>query len=753
MKTIWAVLVTRTEKNKITNGDNTIEYDWDNVLEELLAKISSYEAHPDTEKVREAYYFAFECHKDQKRKSGEPYFTHLVAVANILADKQLHSDIIIAALLHDSIEDTEGIVYKSIQKKFGHEIAGIVDGVTKITELNLDPTVQKQAANVQKLIVAVAKDDRVILVKLADRLHNLQTIEHLSPAKQRFKAKETMEFYAPIAELLGLRAWHDELEDLAFEILYPRARQSVVKYIEELRWTAEQKNVSAEPLMDQITKQLERMLLQKGLTGVRIESREKLPYSVWRKMRTGRKKVSSIFDLYGIRIITRIEDDVYVALGAIHNKWQALPNRFKDYISHPKPNGYRSVHTTVAYDTEHRVEFQIRTRLMHEVAETGIANHWQYKEGVQMANPYMVNSSVWKQKLDNVLTESSDKLDFLDHLREEINARSVFCYTPSFEVVWLSKNATILDYAYELNRDLGNRAISATIDGEVVQLDNQVVNGQVINIITAPDNYIDEKKKLCASTKKSQRYIEELKAELKIYEAIQYGRNTLRHYLEDNGKVFSEKAVRTAAEILKIKSGDELLRRIGNLEINSRDVLVVLYPDTSLSAPTNERPEQLILGIDKDTLPEMATCCYPLPGDRIIGFQNDDNAVTVHVFDCQVLEENKLYDRWIDLEWHPGPYGIDHPAKLDIVMSNRPGALGEVCTAIGTMKANIRNVVVEARTLESFHFQLEVEVNHLKHLYDLIGFVGSKQCVRSISRYQAISISSEYPDRTLETAL
>ncbi len=748
---IWAVLVTRTEKSKISDGVYSQNYDWDADLEDLLSKISSYEAYPDTKKVKEAFYFALECHKDQRRKSSEPYFVHLIAVANILADKQLHSDIIIAALLHDSIEDTEGVVYKSIQEKFGHEVAGIVDGVSKITELNLDPSVQKQVANVQKLIVALAKDDRVILVKLADRLHNLQTIEFLSPAKQRFKAKETMEFYAPIAEMLGLKAWRDELEDIAFKILYPRARQSIVEYIEELRWKAEQNNPGSGSLIDQVTKLVERMLLQKGLTGVRIESREKRPFSVWKKQRTGLKKFSSIFDLYGIRIITRIEDDVYVALGAIHNKWQAVPNRFKDYISHPKPNGYRSVHTTVAYDAEHRVEFQIRTRLMHEVAETGIANHWQYKEGVKMANPYMVNSSFWKQKLDNVLSESSGKLNFLDHLREEINARSVYCYTPSFEVVWVANNATVLDFAYELNRDLGDRAISATINGEVVQLGNQVDNGQVINIITAPGNYIDETKKLSASTNRSQRFIEELEADVKIKDAIKFGRKTLQHFFEDNGKVFSENAVRTAADILKIKSGDELLRRIGNLEINSRDVLVVLYPDPSLSMTTEEEPEQIILGLPKDTRPEMATCCYPLPGDRIIGFRTDDNTVLVHVFDCRVLEEIQQYDRWIDLEWHPGPYGINHPAILDINMSNRPGALGEVCSAIGARQANISNVIVESRTLESFHFKLEVEVSHLKHLYDIISFVGAKQCVKSITRYQGTSLPSNLTAQALET--
>lgn len=675
----------------------------------------------------------------------------MVAVANILADKQLHSDIIIAALLHDSIEDSEGIVYKSIKEKFGHEIADIVDGVTKITELNLDPSVQKQVANVQKLIVALAKDDRVILVKLADRLHNLQTISFLSVSKQRFKAKETMEFYAPIAGMLGLQAWREELEDLAFEILYPRARQSVVKYIEELRWKAEQKNQGSEPLMEQITRQLERSLLQKGLTGIRIESREKRPFSLWRKMRTGLKKISSIFDLYGIRVITRVEDDVYVALGAIHNKWQAVPNRFKDYISNPKPNGYRSLHTTVNYDAEHRVEFQIRTRLMHEVAETGIANHWQYKEGVKMANPYMVNSSVWKQKLDNVLLESADKVDFLDYLREEINARSVFCYTPSLEVVWLAKNATILDFAYELNQDMGDRAISATINGEVVQLDNKIANGQVINIITAPSKYIDDQKKQSASTKKSQKFVKDLEADLKVSEAIQFGRATLRHFMEDNGKVFSESAVRTAAEILKIESGDELLRRIGIMEINSRDVLFVLYPDSSF-ATSEEEPEQLILGLKNDTHPDMATCCYPLPGDRIIGFQTDDNSVQVHVFDCRILEDMQQYDRWIDLEWHPGPYAIKHPAKLEISMSNRPGALGEVCSAIGSRKANISNVIVKSRTLESFHFQLEVEVSHLKHLYEIISFVSAKQCVKSITRYRGSAIQSKYSNQTLETA-
>ena len=709
--------------------------DWEYELERLNKKILQYEATSDSP-VSEAFKFALDAHKDQWRRSGEPYFIHPLAVANFLADQSFDSSTIVAALLHDTIEDT-GANFHTIEAKFGHVIAGIVSGVTKLTNLNLEPSPQAQWGNVLKLVLAGVQDDRVIIVKLADRIHNLKTIRHLPPEKQRFKAKETLMFLAPLAAVFGLNAWREELEDLAFKTLYPRARQSVIKQLESLRAQAETtKDGQAYVLLEQVKKQVATLMHHKGMNRFTITYREKKPYSIWQKMLAGTKRFSSITDIFGIRVITQIEDDVYPTLGLIHAKWTVQPNRFKDYISNPKPNGYRSLHTTVTVEGN-QVEFQIRTRLMHEAAESGVAAHWLYKEGIKGNNPYVARTVEILKKAQKVVNETLMEENFIGRIQEEFQSPSVFCYTPSNDLIWLQANSTILDFAYELNPKLGDRALSATIDDRVVPLSSPVSNGQVINIITAADPYIDEKKKKSANTHKGISYIEILEDSLKSKQAVELGKRALQATFEAHKKVLSDNATRTAAELLHFQNSNDLLRQIGNEEINPEEIIALLYPDslTPVVGPKTDAIES-IQGLPPGSALEVATCCYPVPGDRIIGFQTDEHTVVAHISDCEELGHLVAQDTWVDLRWSIELQPCIHRTLFQVELFNHQGALGELCQAILSQQAQIDRLACKAELYYASQYIIEVLVSNAAQLYGVMYAVSILDGVKKIERYR-----------------
>ena len=423
--------------------------------DDLVELVRAYNPKTNEKLIREAYDFGLAMHEGQYRHSGEPYFTHPIEVAAILTEQQLDDATIITALLHDTIEDTKAS-YQEVAQRFGDEVAMLVDGVTKLTNLQLSSTETKQAENFRKLFMAMSKDLRVILVKLADRLHNMRTIRAMRPQKQVIKARETMDIFAPLAGRMGMQWMREELEDLAFKVLNPEGRASIMR-----RFITLQKETGN--VIQRITDDMETEL-EKGNIDAEIVGRAKKPYSIWRKMQEKDQGFSRLSDIYGFRIITASEGDCYRVLGAIHQRWRAVPGRFKDYISQPKSNGYRSIHTTVSGRDGRRVEVQIRTRQMHDVAETGVAAHWSYRDGVRGENPFAVDPARWIRSLTEQFDIEEDHEDFLEAVKLEMYQDQVFCFTPKGDVVKLPRGATPIDFAYAIHTRIGNACVGAKID-------------------------------------------------------------------------------------------------------------------------------------------------------------------------------------------------------------------------------------------------------------------------------------------------
>ncbi|MGB3555725.1 MAG: RelA/SpoT family protein, partial [Jannaschia sp.] len=445
-------------------------------VDDLIALVRAYNPRTDAELIRSAYAYGADMHAGQVRRSGEPYFTHPVAVAGLLTEQRLDDATIVTALLHDTIEDTRS-TYPEVARRFGTEIAEMVDGVTKLTNLELTSSETKQAENFRKLFMAMSKDMRVILVKLTDRLHNMRTIRHMIAHKQAQKAHETMEIYAPLAGRMGMQWMREELEDLAFAVLNPEARTSILRRFVSLRQ-------EAGDVIAKIGRDIEAELARAGLQA-EVFGRAKRPFSIWRKMEEKEIGFSRLSDIYGFRIITGDEDDCYRALGAIHRRWRSVPGRFKDYISQPKSNGYRSIHTTVSGRDGKRVEVQIRTREMHEVAERGVAAHWSYRDGVRAENRFAVDPAEWLRSMTERFEEASDHAEFMEAVKLEMYTDQVFCFTPKGDVIKLPKGATPIDFAYAIHTRIGHRTVAAKVDGMRVPLWTRLRNGQSVEVVTA----------------------------------------------------------------------------------------------------------------------------------------------------------------------------------------------------------------------------------------------------------------------------
>ena len=702
-------------------------------LNELLSSNAQYLSHDDKHLITKAYRFAYAKHKGQKRRSGDPFILHPVQVAKILIEKKLDVTLIVAALLHDTIEDTDS-EFKELVKEFGRDIANIVAGVTKLDKLNLDSTVNDRIQNTHKLMLAVASDDRVILVKLADRLHNMKTIEHMSRDKQRFKASETLYFYAPVAGQLGLYSWREELEDLSFKILYSEARKFVIEHIENLKHERNDGAETSNEIVEVVRNKVEQLLNMKGLRDFSVSTRIKRPYSVWRKMNREKTSATNITDILGVRIITFDDLDIYTVLGVIHNEWKAIFSRFKDYTSLPKENGYRSLHTTVTHQSGRKIEFQIRSRLMHEIAENGIAAHWVHHDDSLVSNPYLVDHD-WRDSIRVLVSENaSDSTQFFKSFRENILSKSLYCFTPKSDVIWLPKGATVLDFAYELNEDIGDRAMHAYVDHKQVPLNESVLEGQMISIITSTIPFVNQDKLASATTENAKQHTKRLEGYLITQKEIQYGILYLKDAFVQNGKTYSDNAVRTATELLKYTSEDDLLRRVGRREIGTEEVLETLYPRSLRPEKGRiQEPGQPFIDLKEGWTAHIASCCSPVPMERVIGIEEDGHCVTVHSLDCKNLLK---HDQLVDIHWHNGPFAAVHPTKISVRLSNSPGILGRVCTIIGESKANINDLTILSRKHDFFDFKIELEVKDQLHLFDVLSTLRTDEGVMWVDRYQ-----------------
>ena len=698
---------------------------------ELVDRVRAYNPATDEALLNRAYVYGAKMHATQTRASGEPYFGHPLEVAGILTDLRLDDASIVTALLHDTIEDTTATA-EEIEALFGAEIARLVDGVTKLTRLELSSKEAAQAENFRKLLVAMSRDVRVLLVKLADRLHNMRTLASLRPEKRQRIARETMEIFAPLAGRMGMQAMREELEDLAFDVLNPEARTSIMRRFLKLRR-------DAGDLIPTITHTIETVLDEAGVKAL-VTGREKKPYSVWRKMEEKQIGFSQLSDIYGFRIITTDEESCYRALGAVHRRWRAVPGRIKDYISGPKPNGYRSLHTTVSGPKATRLEIQIRTQAMHEVAETGVAAHWAYRDGARAENPFAVDPFTWLRDLVDRIEKGDAPQEFLEHVKLEMFYDQVFCFTPKGDVVPLPRGATPLDFAYAIHTRVGDSCVGAKIDGRRAPLWTRLRNGQSVEILRADAQRPSPVWMDMAVTGRARSAIKRALRDDRRDENIRTGREIVRQAFLRRGQEASDKAVETAARKLARLGPDDLLEAVGAGELSGRRVVEAVYPPQSGEAlETRIEPgAPTVHGLHRGEAPVFATCCHPVPGDRIVGIRQN-GTILVHAIDCAMLEhhEHEL-DRWRDLRWdEDAALFATHVARLEVTISNEPGALARLCQLIADQRANIDYLLTAERTPDFFRIVLDVEVRDVKHLDAILTVLDAQPIVSAATRQRA----------------
>ena len=698
-------------------------------VDDLIELVRNYNPKTNTALIGAAFDFGDEMHQGQFRHSGEPYFTHPVAVAAILTEQQLDDATIITALLHDTIEDTKAN-YGALADKFGDDIAKLVDGVTKLTKLQLSSVETKQAENFRKLFMAMSKDMRVILVKLADRLHNMRTIRSMRPEKQLQKARETMDIFAPLAGRMGMQWMREELEDLAFKVLNPEGRSSIIRrFISLQRETGD--------VIQQITGDM-RFELEKAGIASEVFGRAKKPYSIWRKMQEKDQSFGRLSDIYGFRIITDTEEDTYRALGVIHQRWRAVPGRFKDYISQPTSNGYRSIHTTMSGRDGKMVEVQIRTRQMHDVAETGVAAHWSYRDGVRSNNPFAVDPAKWISQLTEQFDGEDDHEDFLEAVKLEMYSDQVFCFTPKGDVVKLPRGATPIDFAYAIHTRIGNACVGAKIDGMRVPLWTRVRNGQSVDIITAEGQTPQATWLEIAKTGKAKAAIRKSMREEDRGRFITLGRELARSAFARVRKKATDKALEAAAKHLRLNSIDEVLARLGSAELTGSEVVESIYPDLIAKDGKKVDARRAVIGLGAGQSFQRATCCQPVPGERIVGITFRGQGVVVHAIDCARLAEYEDQpDRWLDLHWREGTHPAIYGATLDLTIGNDAGVLGRVCTLIGETKANISNLAFVDRKPDFYRLLIDVELRDAQHLHSVMAALEAESDVAAIERHRA----------------
>ena len=698
------------------------------VVEDLISLVRSYNPKTNEKRLKRAYAYGREMHEGQLRQSGEPYFSHPVAVAAILTGQRLDDATIITALLHDTIEDTKAS-YSQIAERFGDEVAALVDGVTKLTNLQLSSHETKQAENFRKLFVAMSRDLRVILVKLADRLHNMRTIKAMRVDKQAQKARETMEIYAPLAGRMGMQWMREELEDLAFQVLNPEGRSSIIR-----RYLKLQKSTG--DVIERITGDM-RVELERAGIKAEVFGRAKKPYSIWRKMEEKGQGFSRLSDIYGFRIIAQSEEDCYRILGAIHQRWRAVPGRFKDYISQPKTNGYRSIHTTVSGRNGRRVEVQIRTGEMHDVAETGVAAHWSYRDGVRVANRFAVDPANWVASMTEQLDDDEDHEQFLEAVKLEMYSDQVFCFSPKGDVVKLPRGATPIDYAFAIHTRIGSACVGAKVDGIRVPLWTRLKNGQSVEVITAEGQTPQVTWLDIATTGKARSAIRRGLRAADRERFVKLGRELARASFEHVGRKATDKALDTAAKHLRLSDREELLARLGSAELTAHEIVQIVYPDSVPRAGKEVPLLRAVVGLSQGQSFERGSCCEPVPGERIVGITHRGKGVHVHAIDCATLTRYEDQPtRWVDLHWHDGTHPAAYGVTLELTIGNDAGVLGRICTLIGEKKANISDLEFVDRKPDFYRLKVKVELRDVEQLHSLILTLEAENDVATVARHR-----------------
>ncbi|TXH38343.1 MAG: bifunctional (p)ppGpp synthetase/guanosine-3',5'-bis(diphosphate) 3'-pyrophosphohydrolase [Rhodospirillaceae bacterium] len=706
---------------------------------ELVERVKAYDPGADEDVLNRAYVFSMKAHGSQSRASGDPYFSHPLGVAEILTRLKLDTASIVTGLLHDTVEDTDATL-EQIEGLFGMEIGRLVDGVTKLSRLELQSDNTKHAENFRKLVLAMSNDIRVLLVKLADRLHNMQTLHFIkSEDKRRRIALETMEIYAPLAERMGMHQIKDELETLAFNEIYPDAAVSINQRLNFLR---EQDNDICKKIIDE----LQRVMVDSGVT-CQVSGREKTPYSIWRKMQQKRMEFEQLSDIIAFRIIVKDIGECYQALGVLHSSYSMIPGRFKDYISTPKPNNYRSLHTGLIGPFRHRIEVQIRTKEMHAIAELGVAAHWKYKQGAPQVDGRQYR---WLRELLDILEHAAGPEEFLEHTKLEMFQDQVFCFTPKGDLIALPRGATPVDFAYAVHSEVGDTCVGAKINGRIVPLRSELHNGDQVEIVTSRAQTPSPTWERFVVTGKARACIRRFIRTQQRTQYVELGRAMMQKEFQHEGYEYADKSLDGVLKKFKSDTAEDLLAQVGQGNLGAREVINAVFP-ASRNVQTNDKVVPIgrprpkvkrdsfavpIRGLIPGMALHFAGCCHPLPGDRIVGIVTTGKGVTIHTIDCETLETfADTPERWLDVAWDVDPDSAEsHVGRLNVVITNQPGSLGSLTTVIGKNSGNINNLKIVNRSTDFFEVLVDVEVKDLRHLTGIIAALRATPAISSVDR-------------------
>jgi GTP pyrophosphokinase/guanosine-3',5'-bis(diphosphate) 3'-pyrophosphohydrolase len=710
----------------------------DKLIRRLCAMLSEYLDPAQVEEVCRAYRLGAEAHEGQFRMSGEPYICHPLSVAIILAGMRMDAKGIMAGLLHDVIEDTF-VSKEQLARLFGEEVAELVDGVSKLTQLDCKSRAEAQAQNVRKMVLAMVKDLRVIMVKLADRLHNMRTLGVMAPSRRRRIARETLDIYAPIASRLGMNEMRLELEDLGFAASHPVRHEVLGQAVKKARGNRKEVVATIEAAIN-------KRLREAGLENCQVIGREKHLFSLYQKMLSKRLSFGEVFDVYAFRIITDQVDECYRALGVAHNLYKPVPGRFKDYIAVPKANGYQSLHTVLVGPYGLPLEIQIRTRAMHHMAECGIAAHWLYKSDTEQAASSQTRAHEWLRDLLDIQKDAGDSLEFLDNLKVDLFHHEVYVLTPKGKIIKLPGGATIVDFAYAVHTDIGNACVSARVDRVLAPLQTVLQNGQTVEVITAPWARPNPLWLNFVVTAKARAAIRGYLRNFKKQEAINLGRRLLEKELNPRGMRLEDITEARLNELLKALESPSLDAMLEDIGLGNRlPFLVVRLLMQEEIAPGGARQEigekaslaPLIIKGSEGMIVSLAKCCRPIPGDPIVGFFNPGKGIVVHLNECRnVAELRKKQLSGLDVEWDKQVSG-DFSVEVRVELLNKLGTLAKVASAISRMRANIENVQITNQDSEISSDVITLMVKDRSHLANVMRELRKLSVVLKISRVKS----------------
>ncbi len=708
---------------------------------EIINTLKSYDPNFNEILINKAIDFAIHYHGSQTRESGEPYYHHPLQVAEIILQMHLDSNSVITALLHDTVEDTD-LTLAEIEKNFGSDVAKLVDGVTKLSKIEFMPDQTRQAENFRKLLVALSEDIRVLLVKLADRLHNMRTIDHVNPAKQMRIAIETMEIYVPLAERIGIQQIKTELQDICFKIIHPEIRESIISRLGSISGNEDQ---FIEKTSIEIKNILEKAGIKADVTG-----RRKTPYSIWMKMKQKDVGLDQLSDIVAFRIIVDEILATYHALGIIHTNYKMVPDSFQDFISIPKNNGYKSIHTVVIGPLKQKIEVQIRTHEMHEIAELGVAAHWRYKQKYPDAADG--KQYRWVRELLSILEQSSDPEDFLQNTKLAIHYDQVFCFTPKGNLIAMPKGATPIDFAYAVHCDVGHHCVGAKINGKIVPLSSILSNGDQIEILTSSTQVPSPAWEKFIVTGKARAEIRKFIRSQQRGQYIKLGEHILGKVFTAHNITDTQEALSKLTEFFKKKDIDELYYALGEGSLDREEIIRQIVPKKNKISSTlallnfrKAKNEKLKQSIEENAIPikgliggmamHLASCCNPLPGDKIVGIIHAGSGVTVHISDCEMLDNfASIPDKILDLTWDSDKSKVPLICRLKVTLVNEPGVLAVITSEIAKQNVNITNFKVIKRNIDFCEVIFDLEVLNTTQVNSISQALKTKNSIYHIER-------------------